>query len=131
MSLTDKELYLYIIHRHQQSHLGGPPYKPVDKSCPTCHPPLEYLHQQTQYFLNILNTYNQVVSYTSYTETYLAKFNNYLVFPHIDYIEGAKLAKRIVYTICFKDPVRIGLTYKFIFLYAHTTETFSKDPFSV
>jgi hypothetical protein len=92
---------------------------------------LEHLHQQTQYFLNILNTYNQVVSYTSYTETYLAEFNNYLVFPHIDYTEGAKLAKRIVYTIRFQDPVRIGPTYKFIFLYAHATEAFSKDPFSV
>ena len=107
MSLSDEELYFYIIRRHQLSHTTGPPYTPVNKSCPTCHPPVGHPLQRTQYFLNILNTYQPVLSYTSYTEAYLVDFDDYIIYPNLDYIEGAKLAKKIVHTLRFRNPTSL------------------------
>ena len=133
MSQSDEELYFHIIRRHQLNHTTGPPYTPVNKSCPICHPPVGHPLQRTQYLLNILNTYQPVLSYTSHTEAYLIDLDNYIVYPNLDYLEGAKIAKKIVYTLRFRNPtsLRIEPAYKFIFLYALATESFSKDPFSV
>ena len=133
MSQSDEELYFHIIRIHQLNHITGSPYTSVDKSCPICHPPVGHPLQRTQYFLNILNTYQPFLSYTSHTEAYLIDLDNYIVYPNLDYLEGAKITKKIVYTLRFRNPasLRIEPAYKFIFLYTLATESFSKDLFSV
>ena len=130
--MNDEEVYLSIIRRHQQGHLkGNVPPTPVDHSCTICYPPTSTPNQRTLYFWNLITCKTTAYSYTRSTERYLIGFDHCLVYPDIDLLEGAKLAKRIVYTLRYHDLPTFDPTYKFIFLYAYHTQSFLFNPFSI